>query len=166
MKSKPPDPWWVKLSDFGISKRVADDPWGLSTTKGTLAYMAPELLGFISSSKKTDSRNTQAADMWALGGIAFQMLTKKPTFRDVSLLSTYVQSPDSFPSALLRAHDVSEVGIDFITSIMQPNPEDRQTTAGAFLQPWMEPYHSYAIKETSAVVTEYILPNARKLFHN
>ncbi|KAL9047360.1 MAG: hypothetical protein Q9214_000044 [Letrouitia sp. 1 TL-2023] len=154
VRSRPPDPWWVKLSDFGISKRVADNPWGLSTTKGTLAYMAPELLGFINSSKKSDSRNAQAADMWALGGIAFQMLTKKPTFRDVSLLSTYVQSPDSFPSALLRAHDVSEMGIDFITSIMHPNPEDRQTTARALLQPWMEPYHSHAIKETSAVVIE------------
>jgi serine/threonine protein kinase len=67
VRSKPPDPWWVKLSDFGISKRAADNLAASSTLKGTLRYMAPELLGFVESGEESDSRNVQAADMWALG---------------------------------------------------------------------------------------------------
>jgi serine/threonine protein kinase len=166
VRSKPPDPWWVKLSDFGISKRAADNLAASSTLKGTLRYMAPELLGFVESGEESDSRNVQAADMWALGEIAFQMLTKEPTFKYISLLSTYVRSPDSFPSAVLRAHDVSEAGINFINSIMQPKPEDRQTTAKALVQAWMEPYSSHTTGKTSSVSTEYVSPNIGTLIRN
>ena len=166
MRSKTPDPWWVKLSDFGISKRAADNLGASSTVKGTLRYMAPELLGFVESAEESDSRNAQAADMWALGEITFQMLTKEPTFKYIGLLSTYVRSPESFPSDVLRALDVSEVGINFINSIMQPKPEDRQTTAGALLQAWMEPYSSRTTKKTSSVSTEYVMPNIGPLVGN
>ncbi len=143
MKSKPPDHWWVKLSDFGISKRAADNLTSSSTMKGTLRYMAPELLGFVEPGEESIMRNAQAADMWALGEIAFQMLTKDPTFKSINLLSNYVRSADNFPSAALRAHVVSEVGIDFIRCSMRPKPEDRQTTAKALLQAWMEPWNSH-----------------------
>ncbi len=159
MRSKPPDPWWVKLSDFGISKRAADNFAASSTLKGTLRYMAPELLGFVESGGESDTRNAQAADMWALGEIVFQMLTKEPTFKNMNLLSTYIRSPEGFPSAILRDHDVSEAGINFISSIMQPKPEARQTAAQALLQAWMEPCGSYSTGKTSSVSTEYDLPN-------
>lgn len=163
MRSKPPDPWWVKLGDFGISKRAADDLAASSTVKGTLRYMAPELLGFVESSEGSGLRNAQAADMWALGEIAFQMLTKEPTFRNIGLLSTYVRSPDTFPSAVLRAHEVSEVGIIFISQVMQPKPEDRQTTTMALLHAWMEPYNPHTTEESLFVPTEYIMPNVTPL---
>ncbi len=166
MRSKPPDPWWVKLSDFGISKRAADNLAASSTLKGTLSYMAPELLGFVESGEQSDSRNSQAADMWALGEIAFQMLTKEPTFKNMILLSAYVRFPETFPSPILRAHDVSEGGIKFINSIMQPKPEDRETTAKAFLQTWMEPYCSHITGKTSSVSTEYDLPKVGILIRN
>ena len=121
--------------------------------------MAPELLGFVNSDEESDSRNSQAADMWALGEIAFQMLTKELTFRNVGLLSLYVHSPNSFPSAVLRAHGVSNAGIEFISSIMRPKPEDRQTTSKALLQSWMEPYNSHATRKTSFLSTEYVSQN-------
>jgi serine/threonine protein kinase len=166
VKSKSPAPWWVKLSDFGISKRAADNLAASSTVKGTLRYMAPEVLGFVESAEESDSRNAQAADMWALGEITFQMLTKEPTFKYISLLSNYVRSPHNFPSAVLRAHHVSEVGINFINSIMQPKPEDRQTTAEALLQAWMEPYSSHTTGKTSSVSTEYVLLSIGTLVRN
>ena len=134
VRSEPSDLWWVKLSDFGISKRAVNNLAASSTLKGTLRYMAPELLGFVKNGDESDSRNAQPADMWALGEIAFQMPTREPTFKNMISLSTYVGSCETFPSAFLRAHDVSEVGINFFNSIMQPKPEDRQTTAMALLQ--------------------------------
>ena len=150
MRSKPPDLWWVKLSDFGISKRAADNLAASSTMKGTLRYMAPELLGFVEPGEEVDLRNAQPADMWALGEIAFQMLTKDPTFKSINLLLNYIRSSDNFPSAALRAHDVSEVGIQFINSSMQPKPENRQTAAKALLHAWMEPYNFHTFGETSS----------------
>lgn len=128
--------------------------------------MAPELLGFVESAEESDSRNAEAADMWALGEIAFQMLTKEPTFKYISLLSTYVRSPDSFPSAVLRAHDISEAGISFIHGIMQPKPEDRQKTGEALLQAWMEPYSSHTTGQTTSVSSEYVLPSIGTLVRN
>lgn len=163
MRSKPPDPWWVKLSDFGISKRAADNLAASSTLKGTLRYMAPELLGFGGSGVESDSRNTKAADMWALGEIAFQMLTKELTFKDMRILSDYVRSLQSFPSAVLRARNVSEVGINFIYSIMQPKPESRQIAAKALSQAWMEPYSSHIAGKTSSVSAQYGLHNTRNI---
>ena len=145
----PPHPWWVKLSDFGISKRVADNLAVPSTVKGTVGYMAPELFGFIKSAGRSELSMGQAADMWALGETAFQMLTKQSTFEDISLLSVYVHSPDNFPSGVLRACHISEVGIQFIRNIMSPKPEDRQTAAQAVLQPWMEPHNSYITARSS-----------------
>jgi len=38
--------------------------------KGTLGYMTPELYGF------TEKGSPHAVDIWAVGEIAFQMLTK------------------------------------------------------------------------------------------
>ena len=162
----PPDPWWVKLSDFGISKRAADNGAASSTLKGTMRYMAPELFGFVRSNEESDLCKGQAADMWALGEIAFQMLTKEQTFEDMSLLSSYVQSLSIFPSAALRAHNVSEVGIDFIKSVMLPRPEDRQTAAKALLQAWMEPHNSYITGNTPIVSTGWVLMISEALMRN
>ena len=128
--------------------------------------MAPELLGFVKYGDESDSRNAQPADMWALGEIAFQMLIKEPIFKNMISLSTYVRSPETFPSAVLRAHDVSEVGINFINNVMQPKPEDRQTTAMALLQGWMEPYVFSTTGKTSSVSTEYGSPDTGILIRN
>lgn len=166
MRSKPPDSWWVKLSDFGISKRAADSLVGSSTVKGTLRYMAPELLGFVETGEVSGSRNAQAADMWALGEIAFQMLTKMPTFEYMSHLSVYVASPEKFPSAVLRAHDVSNAGIDFINSIMQPKPKDRQTSVEALRHAWMESPSSHTTGKDPILSTEYDLPITGTFFHS
>ena len=74
MKSCPPNEWWVKIADFGISKRI-EDGLGMSTTlKGTLGYIAPEIYGF------TEKGSPYAVDIWAVGEIAFKMLTKQQTF--------------------------------------------------------------------------------------
>src|ERR1700712_6036468 len=43
VKSIPPEPWWVKITDFGISKRIEESLGAPSTMKGTLQFIAPEL---------------------------------------------------------------------------------------------------------------------------
>ncbi|KAH7161168.1 kinase-like domain-containing protein, partial [Dactylonectria macrodidyma] len=69
-----PGPWWVKLSDFGISKRLEAAASGATTVMGTTEYMAPEQLRCLPDIKYP------AADMWALGAMTFSILTKSCMF--------------------------------------------------------------------------------------
>lgn len=44
IKRKPPEAWWVKLCDMGLSKR-AEDNVSATLMRGTPGFMAPEKLG-------------------------------------------------------------------------------------------------------------------------
>jgi serine/threonine protein kinase len=151
---KPPDIWWVKIGDFGISKRVEDELGVSSTLKGTIGFIAPELHGF--TKRGTD----YGPDLWALGEISFQMLAKQPTFRSLALLHNYVQNPTTFPSAVLRVHNISDSALDFILSAMEPLPEKRITAQHALSHGWIKiyvpenptPTLSFEIRRTSLAV--------------
>jgi serine/threonine protein kinase len=144
IKSQPPQSgWWVKLSDFGISKRIEGAVEMLSTVKGTAPYMAPELITHEPGSGiKVDH---QAADMWSLGEMAYRMLTKTATFSSIHALFGYVMRPDLFPSQELAKHSVSSEVESFIRVLMKPTPENRLTSDGALELAWIQPYrHSRA----------------------
>jgi serine/threonine protein kinase len=60
---------WIKVLDFGIAKLVAESTAGATTQAfGTPVYMAPEQFD-------PRSRITPAADIYALGMVAFTLLT-------------------------------------------------------------------------------------------
>src|SRR5690606_33740772 len=66
----------ARISDFGLAKR-ADPLTELASTKGTLAFKAPEAL----RNRQGDSR---ASDVWALGTIAYLLLTDTLPYDDSS----------------------------------------------------------------------------------
>jgi serine/threonine protein kinase len=130
LRSKPPD-IWIKIGDFGLSKRVEDELGLTNTLKGTMGFIAPELHGF--TSRETD----YAPDIWALGEIAFQMLTKKPTFRNLGLLARYVHDAKLFPEDDLHEQQVHDQVIDFVRSTMCALPADRFTAQQGLEHPWI-----------------------------
>ncbi|KAH8431091.1 uncharacterized protein LDX57_008752 [Aspergillus melleus] len=130
LKSCPPDEWWVKIADFGISKRIEDEVGGSSTLKGTLGYIAPELHGFIKRG------SPYAPDLWAVGEIAFQMVTKQATFKNLGMLFKYMSDLDMFPYDLLLAARVSQSGQECIFSLMHPDPLHRATAELALQHTW------------------------------
>ncbi|KAJ5371668.1 hypothetical protein N7517_003674 [Penicillium concentricum] len=65
LRSCPPDDWWVKIADFGISKRIEDDIGKSTTMKGTKGYIAPEVYKLI------ESGTPYAVDIWAAGEVMF-----------------------------------------------------------------------------------------------
>ncbi|KAF2463303.1 kinase-like protein [Lindgomyces ingoldianus] len=141
IRSMPPDNWWIKLCDFGISKNLADD-FTKSTVKGTLAYMAPELLEKVDSVKERNSRNNQAADMWALGEIVVRMLTGEPTFTSPLMLLKYVERSPPLPLERLEELQITDEACLFVRSLMKVPPEERLTSQEALRQNWMSIYES------------------------
>lgn len=132
----------MKIADFGISKRVEDGTAHPSTLKGTLAFMAPETHGFVSddmgtTTPKNSLRVQQSVDIWALGEMAYQMLTREACFANMGLLARYAAGVAVFPSAALRERGVSDVGVDFIIQMMQPSPHRRLTAEQAILHAWV-----------------------------
>jgi serine/threonine protein kinase len=81
LKSCPPNDWWIKIADFGISRHIEDGLGVSNTLKDTPGYIAPELYGF------TEKGSPYEVDIWAVGEIVFQMLTKQQTFKNHGLLS-------------------------------------------------------------------------------
>ncbi|OQE20308.1 hypothetical protein PENSTE_c013G05668 [Penicillium steckii] len=133
IKSHPPQgEWWVKIGDFGISKRMEESPETSTTLRGTTGFIAPELYGFINPG------SPYSTDMWSFGEIIYQMLTKKPVFKPISQLSSYIYHPEAFPSTALSDAGVTAICIDFIQSLMKPKPESRLTTKMALDHRWIQ----------------------------
>lgn len=141
IKSQPPQPnWWVKLSDFGISKRIEESTAMLSTVKGTQQYMAPELVSHEPGS--TIQVDYQVADMWSLGVMAHCMLTATAAFSNVLALLRYVNQPDLFQFQELAKHGASGDVESFIRALMKPKPEHRLTSDKALEHTWIQPCRS------------------------
>ncbi|KAI4929126.1 hypothetical protein J4E85_005751 [Alternaria conjuncta] len=130
--------WWIKLGDFGISKRM-DNAELHHTVTGTPAFMAPEMLAYggkLHSETFADSKPyTNAVDIWALGALVFMALTGvRPFAKD---LLSYVNYKTPFPKDLLQKCDVSQPGCDFIERLLAVIPEDRLTASGALHDTWL-----------------------------
>jgi serine/threonine protein kinase len=144
VKSEGPD-WWVKISDFGISKRAEEGLTALRTFNGTPGFIAPEILVqeglFDDDNFEVSEEYTVAVDIWSLGEIAFRALTGEQPFpRPFSRsLRPYIRGASPFPVKILQAHRVSEEGCDFVKSLMTPMPKDRLTARDALSHIWIEP---------------------------
>lgn len=66
----------VKLTDFGFSN-VFEPGTKLSTSCGSLAYSAPEIL-------LGDAYDAPAVDVWSLGVILFMLVTGRPPFNEAN----------------------------------------------------------------------------------
>lgn len=89
------------------------------------------MLGFV------ERGSPYACDVWALGEIMFGMSTKKPVFANPGLLYKYTINLQQFPTSLLTDIGVSQAGIDFVVSLMRPDPNDRMTVKSALSSLWM-----------------------------
>lgn len=130
---------WLKIGDFGISKRVTDDTVLHTTKIYTRDYCAPKMRVFVRDRAETDSYvYTNAVDLWSLGIIVFEMLTKKRPFLSRKDLEAFYDGKSSLPIEALREKSISPDGIDFIGTLLRPRPHERPTAIGALELPWLK----------------------------
>jgi serine/threonine protein kinase len=93
---------YLRLTDFGFSKIVDDRTWTLC---GTPDYLAPEII--------QNDGHGKAADWWACGVLAYEMMVGHPPFYDESAYGIYEKilrghihwprSMDSLSKGLVKA---------------------------------------------------------------
>ncbi|ESU14134.1 hypothetical protein FGSG_07816 [Fusarium graminearum PH-1] len=129
--------WWVKLGDFGISKRIGVDPNITTSSVGTMLYMAPELFHVNSSEILTS--DYREADLWSLGITIFFILTNAVPFQTPASTIKFAQnSGEPFPRAFLEHYGVTEEGQAFIRETLRPEPGTRSNFAMAMDHAWIQ----------------------------
>jgi eukaryotic-like serine/threonine-protein kinase len=121
----------VKVLDFGISKTMDTSLGGdgLSLTKtemllGSPLYMSPEQMR---SSKNVDERS----DLWALGVIAFELLTGRLPFEADSILELcFKVAQESAPSAKELRPDLPDELCAAVAKCLEKDPADRFANVG------------------------------------
>jgi serine/threonine protein kinase len=131
--------WWVKIADFGVTKRAEHSATAFRTQIGTHGYMAPELFGFIevASSASDTPSYTVAVDIWALGAITYRMVTNKSAFPTLGAMVQYTRNIEAFPREELERIEISAPCFRFIEETMAPDPEQRLTSAQCMEHPWI-----------------------------
>jgi serine/threonine-protein kinase len=131
----------IKVLDFGIAKAVASEGLegaaltGDDVLLGSPKYMAPEQMR---SSRDVDAR----ADVWALGIVLFELLTKQRPFQAAALPDLCVKVATEPPRSLADLRPELPAGlVDVISRCLAKDPADRFANAGE-LASALEPFVS------------------------
>ncbi|CAI6336370.1 unnamed protein product [Periconia digitata] len=139
IKSKPPDDWWIVLSDFGISKKAEENEGLSAAVKGITEFIAPELLGYLEDTRPPPNSvdSLRAVDMWALGEIVFQMLVGEAVFQNHDEIMRFCSGQGEIPLNRLPMSDTEDCR-DFVARLLKALPEHRMTTAQCVQHLWIK----------------------------
>jgi serine/threonine protein kinase len=144
---------FIKIGDFGVSKRISNDGSTVATKTGSQDYMAPEIDGM--------ERYTTSVDLWSLGCVLFRMISGDRPFTPGEM-GRYVYGQGEFPRSKLEEVHLSETGIIFIESLLKPSPTERPTADFALQSGWItaEPF-GFQVTEGLAQILQ-VLPRKSK----
>jgi predicted Ser/Thr protein kinase len=123
---------YVKVLDFGIAKMITDDRGqaaltAVGQTLGTLEFMSPEQL----RGQPLDGRS----DIYALGIMAYEMLTGDLPFKDaktpVQIINFHMQRPAPPPSRLKPALQIPSYVDEVILKMVGKTREERYPDTAA-----------------------------------
>jgi len=127
---------FVKVLDFGIAKILSGDGskvpalTAIGQTVGTLEFMSPEQL----RGKALDGRS----DVYALGMVAYEMLTGQLPFKDAKstteIIQFHLQEAPPTPSSLRPDLAIPAVVDEVVLKMVAQARKDRHESAGALRQ--------------------------------
>ncbi|KAL9609551.1 MAG: hypothetical protein Q9167_005682 [Letrouitia subvulpina] len=120
--------WWVKIGDFGITKRTGIDQTALRTETGTPYFSAPET---EPDDYQATVSYTSAVDMWSFGCIIYNVLAKSPPF-----LSRKAKRKPLNIEPLTEK--MSADGIAFLLALLDVDPITRLTAPEAQQSVWLK----------------------------
>jgi len=131
--------WWVKIADFGISKREIEGLAQLNSTQvGTPGFQAPEVIESCRTILGSRDSYTNAVNMWSLGVSTFRILTGEMPFNDQRPLEQYVTRENlHFPIHVLLTRQVSANGCAFVRGLMAVDPRYRPSAGDALQSLWL-----------------------------
>lgn len=118
----------VKLTDFGTSRFISDDPTTITKNVGTIAFMAPEALG-------RNPRIDKSADVYSFAVLMWSVLFEQTPFKDFkwdSDIEQHVKSGHRLPFP--HGHPVHSVLIKLIEDCWQSDPKSRPPMAAVVQQ--------------------------------
>ena len=148
--------FWVKIGDFGITKRVWTDETLMSTEVGTRDYLAPEVLGYI---EPDIEEYTDAVDMWSLGCVCHRLMTMQMPFAKRTLLG-YCTNGSKLPIESMPKDAIEEEGVTFVKQLLAPNPVERLSAQDALQSVWLKDVEALESSLAAATGTHMLAPQA------
>uniref|UniRef100_UPI003AAA7D56 calcium/calmodulin-dependent protein kinase kinase 1b n=1 Tax=Centroberyx gerrardi TaxID=166262 RepID=UPI003AAA7D56 len=152
----------VKIADFGVSNKFEGADALLSSTAGTPAFMAPEMI-----TEHEQSFTGKALDVWAMGITLYCFVVGMCPFYDeyiVALHNKIKNKPVEFPKTPVISEELQEL----IQMMLDKNPETRINIPEIKLHRWVTENGSnlLPLEEehcTAVEVTEEEVQNSIKL---
>lgn len=119
----------IKLIDFGLSKLLGINGKIMMTKLGTPYYVSPEVL---------EGNYDKRCDLWAVGVIAFILLSGSPPFNGRNEIEVFnkIRCCDyEFPEK--QWNYISEDAKDFIAKLLHPDPNKRMTAEHGLKHLWL-----------------------------
>lgn len=107
---------YIKITDFGISKKLSNENEKAKTLCGTPEYLAPEIL--------LANKYDKSVDWWSFGILVYEMLNGHPPFCCGSMQTLFEMirlNPVRFNDKL----NLSKEAKDFVVKLLIKNPKDR-----------------------------------------
>jgi len=122
----------IKISDFGISKKVEDNllPGNRAhrpSLQGSVFWMAPEVVKQTAYTKK--------ADIWSIGCLVVEMLTGEHPWAQLTQMQAIFKIGSSAKPTIPR--DICAEAEDFLKLTFELDHEARPSAADLLKHPWM-----------------------------
>ena len=118
----------IKLTDYGVSRKLISLSKKCKTYEGTLITMSPEIMAGEEHDNETD--------LWSLGVIIYQLFFKKYPYNGLTEVAIYNQINKFGQTILDKTGD--EKLDDLIRKLLVKNPKDRIKWEGYFNHPFFK----------------------------
>ncbi|KAI8642261.1 kinase-like domain-containing protein [Parasitella parasitica] len=124
----------VKLIDFGNATCITDKLSSTSSSVGSPAFMAPELLKRAARRQQESTTSPTCADLWSMGVTLYCLVYGRLPFERSSLMDLY---GDIQNKAVEHSDDIDSSLKDLIDKLLEKNPENRIAIQDVKTHSWL-----------------------------